>query len=141
MRNSLIAGIAALALVAGAALAGDVTIDTGSRSIRKSVITWDITTNGIVQGVVGGISGELLRLVIPAQLTTNLYTLTLEDADEIDVLHGMGTDISSTIVEAWTGSTTNLPIAIDGLHTLFVTNHVGLGAASVTNGEVVIYWR
>ena len=61
-------------------------------SIHKTTISWSISSNG--WAIVNGgkvVDGQLLRIVVPAQSTTNTYDMTITDEYGVDLLQGAGT--------------------------------------------------
>jgi len=122
--------------VQGEGTVSSVVSDT--RAISKMTITWATSTNGWASDTIDGISGELLRFVIPANTVTNI---TLTDAEGVDILFGKGGPLSGTLVHSWTEfNVTNLSLAVDGLHTLLITN-APAPVTTVTNGTLILYFR
>lgn len=130
--------VATLALVA---FGGGTVVKTGpaGRTMKKVSLAWTITTNENVSATVQGVSGELLRFVIPAGLETNEITITIKDSNGVDLLAGLGTTISNVLIHSWESST-NFPIASDGDLTISVTNST-MGVGATTNGTIDFYYR
>ncbi len=106
-----------------------------SRTVRRTTITWTASTNAWVSAsnTTYGISGEILRIVIPANATTNEITVTVKDDNGIDLLFGDGASISNALTHL---HNTNYPIAVDGYLITAVTN-----AAVSGTGSVILYHR
>ena len=74
------------------------------------------------------IDGQILRVTIPAQSSTNTYDITLQDDDGIDILYGKGSGLADSITDIHAG--TNL-VAVSGFLRVAVTN----STADATNGS------
>lgn len=93
------------------------------------------------------ISGEIVRVVIipsASAAPTTLYDLTLTDSDSVDVLAAQGANMSATVTlnicpgtPLKDGTTTSvIPMVVDSILTLNVTNAGSAGA-----GTVIVYVR
>jgi len=127
--------------------AGSISITkSATRTIKKLIMDWLSDASGDVNGVLSGvISGEILRATfIPdggGTAPTNLYDVTLEDEDGIDLVGGKGANLSNTVTTSIApligdGTTTNRPVAVDGTLELKVSN-----AGNAKGGIVSVYFR
>lgn len=112
--------------------------------------TFDWTSNGSGAATVAStlaVSGVIVRVVVIPSATvapTALYDVTLTDADSVDVLAGLGANMSATVTlntcpgTALTDGTTVsvVPMFVDSILTLNVTN-----AGASKAGKVVVYVR
>lgn len=115
--------------------------------IVKHTFAW-VSDSGGAATVVSGqaVSGRIERVVFApgAVAPTANYDVTLTDEFGIDVLAGQGTDLSATDetdvcpgVPLKDGTTTSVvPVVVDGILTLNVTN-----AGDTKAGSVVVYVR
>jgi len=136
-RTVLVVGVLAL-VFAGAFAFAEGTATTSEnplRPMRVSTISWSVLSNGWATATVKGISGDIQRILLPAQADTNTYDLTLVDSGGLDILFGRGIHAGSTNPISLHGNT-NFPFATDGNLALTVTNSVAL-----TNGSCLIYHR
>ena len=128
-------------------MAGSIAIiQSGSRTVKKLELDWLCDASGNVNGVdTEAISGEILRVTFTPDgggtAPTNLYDVTLDDEDGIDVLNGKGANLSNTTTTSIAplygdGTTTNRPVAVDGKLTLDVSN-----AGNAKGGIVAVYYR
>lgn len=116
--------------------------------IVKHVFEWTSDGSGnatLASGV--AISGAIARVVfIPSASAapTNLYDLTLTDADGVDVLSGQGANLSDTAASSVCpgiplkdGTTTStILVIVNSVLTLNVSN-----AGASKSGKVVVYVR
>lgn len=112
--------------------------------------TFTFVANGSGEATVAStlvISGEIVRVVIipsASAAPTTLYDLTLTDSDSVDVLAAQGADMSATVTlntcpgtPLKDGTTTSvIPMVVDSILTLNVTNAGSAGA-----GTVIVYVR
>lgn len=123
--------------------------ESRSRTVQSIQMAWTSGTAGdagIVSGIASPqISGEILRAVFAPGAggvqPTDLYDVTLLDADGFDVLAGKGANRSNVNKEQVTpltgdGTTTNQRIAVDGTLELTIAN-----AGSAKQGTLTIYFR
>jgi hypothetical protein len=119
----------------------------GHRSVRMVSLAWTSAADGTVSGIPtqSKYSGELLRVDFAPGAgdvqPTNLYSATLTDEAGLDVLAGLGANLSnangtSVCPLIGDGTTTDRPVAIDGNLTLAVSA-AGDGKA----GTVKLYFR
>lgn len=131
-------------MLAGVALAGDIgSTNITYGSMNRLDVSWGITTNGTIEKQLTNsvpVSGEIERVVINANDTTNFYDLSIIDVHGIDVLAGMGADVSNVLFEAQASNDTNLPIAVTGALLVRITNYTG-AASTVTGGTFSVYYR
>ncbi len=128
-------------------MAGSIAITkSATRTVAKITLDWLSDSSGDVSGVFAeGVSGEILRVTfIPdgrGTAPTNLYDVTLEDEDGIDVLQTLGANLSSTVTTSIVpfigdGTVTDKPVAVDGKLELKVSN-----AGNAKGGIVQLYLR
>ena len=113
--------------------------DSNTRVIRKYVIAWTCTAGGVVSEATNVILSGVIERVnfVPdaIDVPTDQYTLTLADADGIDVLIGVGAQgLSSTTASTTIPLIAGNKIAIDDVLTLAVA-----GAGNAKKGTVSIY--
>ena len=108
-----------------------------SRTIRRLSLAWISDVGGDVDEATDvPISGQILRVVtVPSSTAapTAAYDLVLNDEYGIDVMSGDGANLSAT---AAAQSVQAVPIAVDGLLTLVVSN-----AGNTKGGTVHIFYR
>jgi hypothetical protein len=117
-----------------------------AKRIKKLILNWVSDGSGNATGATKIISGQLLRVTFKpgtGGLTpSNNYDATLKDDDEVDVLVGLGANLSDTAITSKVpvvtdGTTGNMaPIAINGALDLAVAN-----AGNGNGGEFVLYYR
>jgi hypothetical protein len=115
-------------------------------SIERIDLAWTAHTDGTGTLTATDIYGTLVQVQFaPGSVTpTNLYDLTLTDANSVDVLAGYGANLSSTLsarrvplVTAGDGTTlAPMPMVIAGNLTLNITN-----AGTSTTGTVTLYLK
>lgn len=124
-------------------LYGDIT-----RPVRKYTLAWTSDASGNVSGIpmTNLVSGSIERVVfVPNQSSsqpTNLYDVTLLDANSIDVLAGQGANLANNAnthvkpgVPFKDGTTTSTaPVVVDEYLTLNVS-----GAGNAKQGSVILY--
>jgi len=147
MRRFLLT-LALVLLGAEAFAAGSVTLTYGETrpTVRTVTLAWTSDAAGAVNGTLTKmVSGEVLRVVyVPGSggtQPTDLYDLTLEDANGVDVLAGKGANLSNVNKTQicpliGDGTTTNQRNAVDGTLELKVTN-----AGNAKTGTVVVYLK
>lgn len=113
--------------------------DSNTRAIRKYVVSWTCTAGGVVSETTNVILSGLIERVnfVPdaVDVPTDLYTLTLSDADGIDVLQGVGAQgLSSTTASTMIPLISGNKIAIDDVLTIAVA-----AAGNAKKGTVSIY--
>ena len=119
-------------------MAGTITaIETRHRTVSEIVFSWlaDSSGDGTATATTFYYSGELVKVVcIPGGTTpSDLYDITLTDADSIDLLAGQGTDCPNGNSLVITGGF--IPVT-ESTISLTVAN-----AGNVKNGSVQIYIR
>ena len=129
-------------------MVGTLTISySETRTNKKVTLDWASDAAGAVNGTkTKALSGVISRVVfVPdsgGTQPTNLYDVTLEDEDGLDVLNGKGADLSNTTksqtdVGVTDGTAGNFSgMAVDGLLELKVTN-----AGNAKGGLVILYMR
>lgn len=128
-------------------MAGTVTIlYSETRTIKKVTLDWLSDASGDATADTKALAGQILRVVfIPDSGGTqpsNLYDVVLNDADSIDVLEGLGANLSNTtstdVVPVVTdGNAGNMaPVAVDGKLSLAVSN-----GGNAKGGKVILYIR
>lgn len=131
-------------------MAGSVTITySETRTVKKVTLDWLSDASGDVSGThTKYLSGVLERVVfIPdsgGTQPTDLYDITLEDDNGMDVLAGQGANLSNANttnicpgVPLKDGSTTSVkPMIVDDLLELKVSN-----AGNAKGGQVILYLR
>lgn len=138
--------VAALALLtADAWAAGTLTITQGTGSVRKVTLAWTSDAAGAVSGTTVHLDGVIERVVfVPGTggvQPTDLYDVTLEDAEGLDLLAGEGANLSNVNKTQVTpfigdGTTTNKPVAAYGTAELKVA-----AAGNTKSGTVLLYLR
>lgn len=121
--------------MAGTVVATEETFGT----VKKIALAWTSDAAGAADGVtLGAYSGEIRRLVtVPSgggTAPTDLYDVTLNDEDGVDVLLGAGADRSSTVTQQVNAGSLGI-VANDKL-TLAVRN-----AGNAKQGTVYLYVR
>jgi hypothetical protein len=122
-------------------MAGTVTNEEiTTTSVKKITFTWTSSAGGAADGVTAQkYTGEIVRAVqVPdggGTQPTDLYDVTVTDADGADVLHGLGANISNA---AATNKATKdgLGAVVNSLLTLAVTN-----AGNAKGGKTILYLR
>ena len=117
-------------------------------NIKKVDIDWVASTNSGADGSVKRISGTLKRVVFKGDTGSTLpddnYDVTLKDAEGVDILAGLGANISSngttTVcpglrITTDTSATGIVQFAFNDKLTLTVTNTGSLNA-----GNVILYY-
>lgn len=119
---------------------------SGLRPVRKYTLAWTSDAAGAVNGIKTPlISGWVFRVVFIPDATdapSNLYDVTIEDANALDVLAGQGANLSGTVASNVTpgvpikdGTTTSVAgMFIDDVLELKVTN-----AGDSKKGKVILY--
>jgi hypothetical protein len=106
--------------------------------VQRTQINWTSDSGGSASGSVT-IEGVILRVVFdPSGSPTDAYDVTLSDANQIDVLAGLGANRSGTDPQSVVpvDTTSGLPFAVAGNLALSVAN-----AGNAKTGKVVIYSR
>jgi len=127
-------------------MAGTLTVThQAHRPIRTLTLDWTSTAGGAVSGnLTGLISGVILRVVFKpgagGNQPTDLYDVVLNDADGLDVLAGLGANLSnasSTQKCPLVGDATAAaqPVAVDSTLELQVSN-----AGASKSGTLVVYY-
>ena len=117
------------------------------RTVRKITLDWTSDAAGAVSGIYTKyLSGQLLRVVfVPDSGGTqpsDLYDLTLNDGNSMDVLAGLGANLSNATATQVVPVVTNgnngnmAPIAIDDRLQL-----VGAACGNAKGGLVILYLR
>jgi len=116
--------------------------------IVKHTFDWVSAADGTATLASGqAVSGKIERVVIipsGSAAPTTLYDLTLTDVESVDTLAGQGANLSATVTlnicpgtPLKDGTTTSvIPMVVDGVLTLNVTN-----AGNAKAGSVVVYVR
>ena len=117
-----------------------------TRTIKKVTLDWLSAADGSCTGNTRTLSGQILRVVfVPDSGDTqpsNLYDVLLNDADSLDVLAGLGANLSnaasSQVVPVVTNGTAGnmAPMAVDGILSLAVAN-----GGNAKGGQVILYMR
>lgn len=117
-----------------------------TRTVKKLALDWTSSVGGAVQEIPSRtVSGEILRVVfVPGAggvQPSDLYDVTLLDADGLDVLAATGANRSNANKSQacpliGDGTTTDKPIAVDGPLTLTIAN-----AGDAKQGRVALYLR
>lgn len=135
----VIAGLAGLVLAEGTATYEKTVIGTPS----KHTLAWTASTNGIVNLTNSAYTrGEIVRVTSLSSPTGALYSITLKDAQGVDVLAGQGSGMASNVltsvvpgIKITDGMTTStIPIQVNDQLALSVT-----GVGSNKTGTVIIY--
>ena len=123
-----------------------VTTYSETRTVKKVVLDWLSDASGDCTGNTVALSGQILRVVfVPdsgGTAPTNLYDVVLNDADSLDVLAGLGANLSNTtstqVVPVVTNGTAGnmAPMAVDGILSLAVSN-----GGNAKGGQVILYMR
>lgn len=127
-------------------MAGTLTITHQKhRSIKTLSLAWTSTSGGAVSGnLTEAICGVILRVVFKPGTSgnqpTDLYDVVLNDADGLDVLAGLGANLSNAantqkcplVGDAVAAAQ---PIAVDSTLELQVSN-----AGNAKSGTVVVYY-
>jgi len=128
-------------------VAGTVTITySETRTVKKVTFDWTSDAAGDATADSKALSGQILRVCfVPdsgGTQPTDLYDVVLNDADGLDVLQGLGANLSNTtasnVVPIVTDGTAGnaAPVAIDGVLSLSVSN-----AGNAKGGKVILYLR
>lgn len=121
--------------------------DEAQWTMRKVALDWLSDSSGDVSGTTTtvGIDGEIYRVVFQPDSSgtqpTDQYDVVLNDDDSMDVLLGLGADLSNAadtqIVPIMTDGTNYYGrVAVHGMLTLVVSN-----AGNAKGGIVIIYWK
>jgi len=128
-------------------MAGSVSITySETRTVKKVTLDWTSDASGDATVDTKALSGQILRVCfIPdsgGTQPTDLYDVVLNDADGIDVLEGLGANLSNStstdVVPVVTNGTDGnmQPVAVDGVLSLAVSN-----AGDSKGGKVILYIR
>jgi len=128
-------------------MAGSVSITySETRTVKKITLDWTSNASGDATVDTKALSGQILRVCfIPdsgGTQPTDQYDVVLNDADGIDVLEGLGANLSNStstdVVPVVTdGNAGNMqPVAVDGVLSLAVSN-----AGNSKGGKVILYIR
>ena len=129
-------------------MAGSVTLTySETRTIKKVVWDWTSDASGDVSGTdTVTLSGQIMRVVFKPDSggtqPTDLYDIVINDEEGVDVLAGLGANLSnstaSQVVPILTNGTdgNSSPMVIDGKLSLVVSN-----AGNAKGGEVHMYMR
>ena len=117
-----------------------------TRTVKKVTLDWLSAADGSCTGNTKTLSGQILRLVfVPDSGGTqpsDLYDVLLNDSDGIDILAGLGANLSNAastqVVPVVTNGTAGnmAPMAVDGILSLAVSN-----AGNAKGGQVILYMR
>ena len=122
-------------------MAGTVTVgEQRFSSVRKVTFTWVSSAGGAADAVTTyPVDGDLLAVYqVPdggGTQPTNLYDVVVTDGDGIDVLNGLGANLSNAANTIKRTSDGLLPVAAS-LLTLAVTN-----AGNAKGGQTILYIR
>jgi hypothetical protein len=122
-------------------MAGTVTIsEITHRPVRKVVFTWLSSAGGAADGVTT--EYHTGRVIYAAQLPdgggtqpTDLYDVTVTDGDGVDVLKGLGADLSNA-APTYKADSDGLGAVVESKLTLAVTN-----AGNAKGGKTLVYIR
>lgn len=128
-------------------MAGTVTITYDeTETVRKIKLDWLSSAGGAADGVTKKLSGQILRVIFKPDAAgtqpTDLYDVVLNDEESVDVLAGLGANLSNAnttqVVPVVTdGNNGNMaPMAVSDKLTLAVTN-----AGNAKGGEITLYLR
>jgi hypothetical protein len=123
-------------------MAGTVTIQEITYTpIKRVKFTWTSTAGGVADGTTtSAFTGDIIRLVnIPnsgGTQPTNLYDITIKDADGVDVLFGDGTDVVNTGPSQKHGTADSLGCVVNSTLRFDVTN-----AGASKGGVTIVYIR
>jgi len=110
-----------------------------TRAIKKIKLAWTTSTNGWAS-TTSTFGGVIQRITYTSgsgsDAPINAYDVTLKDDDGLDVLLGTGANALSNVATTVYAATNGLPVAVDGVHSLVVTN-----AGSLKSGAVSIFLR
>jgi hypothetical protein len=135
----VIAGLAGLVLAEGTVTYDKTVIGTPS----KHTLAWTASTNGIVNLTNSAYTrGEIIRVTSLSSPTGSVYSITLKDAQGVDVLAGQGSGMASNVltsvvpgIKITDGVTTStIPIQVNDQLAVSVT-----GAGSNKTGTVILY--
>lgn len=136
------------ALICGVCFAGEGTVSTTWRwfgVVRRCDVVWAASTNGVVDAAeLGYFRGQILRMVLSHGATAeDGYDVTLTDENGIDVLAGLGTNVStSTVLNCSpvyvTTSATATNIVLFAVNDVLTLNISNAGTNNAT-GKIVIY--
>ena len=117
-----------------------------TRTVKKVILDWLSDASGDCTGDSQSLSGQIHRVVfVPdsgGTQPTDLYDVVLNDVDGMDVLAGLGANLSNTtstqVVPVVTNGTAGnmAPMAVDGVLSLAVSN-----AGNAKGGKVILYMR
>lgn len=117
-----------------------VTTEIIHRPVKKVVFTWTSSAGGAADAV----TTEFFtgRIIYAAQLPdgggtqpTDLYDVTVTDADGVDVLKGLGADLSNAAA-TYKADSDGLGAVVESKLTLAVTN-----AGNAKGGKTILYIR
>lgn len=116
---------------------GTLTVTTtgGTYSVQRVAIAWTSDAAGSAQGTNLAVVGLIHRIEFVDDATdtpTANYDVVITDEYGSDVLNGAGSNVTSPPTLA----TPDPPIAVQGLHTVTVTN-----AGNAKSGTIVLYIR
>lgn len=119
-------------------MAGTITVaETTHRSIKEIVFSWLSHTDGVASATAttNSYSGVIEKVVCEPGATTpsDLYDVTLSDADSLDLLAGQGVDCPNGANLVVTGGM--IPV-VESTISLTIA-----GGGSAKNGKVYIYLR
>lgn len=123
-------------------MAGTVTTtETTYTNIKRVKFTWVSSAGGSADGATtASFTGEILRVIqVPDGSTTqptDLYDITVVDADGLDVLFGNGANISNAANSQVHWRTASLAAIVNTTLTIHVTN-----AGNAKGGSTIIYLR
>lgn len=142
--QAVLAGIALGALAGLLFAEGSVTYNkTVIGSPSKHTLAWTASTNGIVNLTNSAYTrGEIVRVTSLSSPTGAVYSITLKDAQGVDVLAGQGSGMASNVltsvvpgIKITDGVTTSaIPIQVNDQLAVSVT-----GAGSNKTGTVTLY--
>ena len=153
MNKTLIGAVTGLLMVAvcvAVMAEGTVTVATYKLgTVARYDIAWVASTNGTVADEdTETINGRIERVVIVpdtgATAPTDAYDLTLDDADDVDLLAGQGANLASNANQSVCGgedlvsgsATGAIPFVVNGPVTVEITN-----AGSENGGTIRLYVR
>lgn len=138
----------ALALLSPVVADPDVSTTTGTAvlayrdwdNLEMVAVGWETPTTGTgaVTASITGLYGVLNRIVIvpddePTSAPTNLYDVSLTDVDGVDLLDGMGANLSSVTLTT-IGTTWTYPMVFGNLN-------LGITNAGNSRGLVRVYYN
>ena len=157
MRKLLVSALVAFGMLAISCLA-DALVGSIESEFRGSlgrgtgyclVLDWASGTNGVVSVDTDPVRGEIGRVVIvpdapSATRPSNLYDMTIDDEDDVDVLAGQGADLATNASQSVCGgelvnagvTSNSIPFFVNGKLTVEITN-----AGSEKGGIIRVYYR